>query len=97
MHDVFVFKRLQNLKLFLVGNYLLLVVISHNFNCKRFVLNVIIITQLSGEERGALLSWTWFYASKTFIDCSVLTLSEFVTKYVGVVEWMLFRVIELFF
>ena len=47
MDNVLVLKGLQNLKLFFVSNYLLLVVISCNFYRERFVLNVIIIAQLS--------------------------------------------------
>ena len=54
MDNVFVLKRLQNLKFFFVSDYLLLVVISHNFYRERFGLNVIIIAQLSSEKRGAL-------------------------------------------
>ena len=47
MDNVLVLKGLQNLKLFFVSNYLLLVVIPHNFYRERFGLNVIIIAQLS--------------------------------------------------
>ena len=89
-------ERQKYFKFFLMSYYFFLVVVPYDLDRKNLIRMILVLIELSSEQRRTFICWSWSNTFVTFVNRGVLTFSKFVSNNVNIVKWMHFRLFKFF-